>query len=183
MSTDPAVPPNPYGDTATNIDLVETPCALCGATQGEPHAAGYDYEYNTASNPFRFVRCRACGHVYLHPRPQAEDLGVIYPSNYYTLSGSKGLVGRLQRVWEGGKVRHYGEFLGPGPKRILDAGCGDGRFLDVLRSAAPADWQLVGIDFDPAAVEKCKARGFEAYASRIEDFKRGDGTFDAVVML
>jgi 2-polyprenyl-3-methyl-5-hydroxy-6-metoxy-1,4-benzoquinol methylase len=89
----------------------------------------------------------------------------------------------MQRLWEGGKVRHYGKFLGPGPRKILDAGCGDGRFLEVLRSAAPKDWELVGIDLAPSAVEKCKARGFEAYASRIEDFKQADGTFDAVIML
>jgi 2-polyprenyl-3-methyl-5-hydroxy-6-metoxy-1,4-benzoquinol methylase len=173
---------NPYGQTAAPISLVDVRCALCGSSDAEPHAHGYDSEYNTTGNAFRFVRCRSCGHVYLHPRPSASDLGVIYPSNYYTLSGSKGLVARMQRLWEGGKVRHYADFLGPGPRRILDAGCGDGRFLEVLRSAAPGDWQLVGIDFDPAAVERCKGRGFEAYATRIEDFDQADGTFDAVIM-
>jgi 2-polyprenyl-3-methyl-5-hydroxy-6-metoxy-1,4-benzoquinol methylase len=176
-------PRNPYGATAGTLTLVDNPCALCGSREVESHAAGYDYEYNTASNTFRFVRCARCGHVYLNPRPSERDLSVIYPSNYYTLTGTPGLVGRMQRFWERGKVRRYGEFVGPGPRRILDAGCGDGRFLDVLRAFGPSDWELVGIDFDPNAVAKCSERGFEAYATRIEDFDQQDGTFDAVVML
>ena len=107
---------NPYGDVAPSLELVDIRCALCGSEDTDVHATGYDYEYNTAKNRFRFVRCRGCGHVYLHPRPTAEDLGVIYPSNYYTLTGTAGLVGRMQRLWAGGKVRHYGKFLGPGPR-------------------------------------------------------------------
>jgi SAM-dependent methyltransferase len=156
---------------------------LCGADDAVPEAVGYDFEYNTASNPFRFVRCRRCSHVYLSPRPAPADLGVIYPSNYYTLAGTGSLVARMQRVWEGRKVGVYRGALGPGKKRILDVGCGDGRFLEVLRDFGPPEWELVGVDFDPTAVERCRARGFTAFAKRVEDMASEDGTFDAVVML
>jgi len=129
------------------------------------------------------VRCRKCGHLYLSPRPAAKDLGVIYPSNYYTLAGTGSLVARAQRVWEGRKVDVYKQALGPGKKRILDVGCGSGRFLEVLRDFGPKEWELVGTDFDPSAVERCRARGFEAHQSRVEDLRGEDGTYDAVVML
>lgn len=174
---------NPHGSGARALDLVEASCALCGGKDATPEAYGYDFEYNTASNPFRFVRCGSCGHVYLNPRPAPEDLGTIYPSNYYTLAGTGSLVARAQRVWEGRKVRVYRDALGPGKKRILDVGCGDGRFLQVLRDFGPGDWELVGVDFDAAAVERCREKGFEAHRSRVEDLTGADGTYDAVVML
>jgi SAM-dependent methyltransferase len=174
---------NPHGPGAAELALVETHCALCGARAQEAEAYGYDFEYNTAANPFRFVRCAGCGHLYLSPRPAPADLPVIYPSNYYTLAGTGSLVAKLRRVWEGKKVGVYREALGDGKKRILDVGCGDGRFLQVLRDFGPKEWELVGVDFDPAAVERCRARGFTALAKRVEDMAGEDGTFDAVVML
>jgi SAM-dependent methyltransferase len=176
---------NPHGDSAARprLSLVPTRCALCGADDASPEAFGFDFEYNTAQNGFRFVRCRRCSHVYLNPRPAAADLGVIYPSNYYTLAGTGGLVRRMQRVWEGRKVATYRDALGPGKRRILDVGCGDGRFLQVLHDFGPEEWELVGVDFDPSAVERCRERGFSAHQGRVEDFTAEDGTFDAVVML
>lgn len=121
--------------------------------------------------------------MYLNPRPRAADLGVIYPDNYYTLSETGSVVARAQRVWEGRKVDVYRRALGPGKKRILDVGAGDGRFLQVLRDFGPADWELEGIDYDGTAVERCRARGFTAHRGRIEDATLEDGTFDCVVML
>lgn len=174
---------NPHGEGATRLSLVDARCALCGANEQEPQAFGYDFEYNTAANPFRFVRCARCGHLYLSPRPAPSDLGVIYPAHYYTLAGTGNLVAKLRRVWEGKKVDVYRRALGAGPKRILDVGCGEGRFLQVLRDFGDARWELVGVDFDPAAVERCRARGFTAYAKRVEDMAAEEGTFDCVIML
>jgi SAM-dependent methyltransferase len=92
-------------------------------------------------------------------------------------------VAKLRRRWEGGKVRLYRGLVGPGPRRFLDVGCGNGRFLALLRDFGARDWDLVGIDFDPGAVATCRAMGFRAEATRIEEFRGEDGTFDAVVML
>lgn len=174
---------NPYGASAPTLALVEISCVLCGSRESRTCSTGFDFEYNTVSNPFRFVTCVSCGHVYLNPRPSHEDLGTIYPSTYYTLSGTKGIVARMQRIWEGSKVALYREALGPGKKRILDIGCGDGRFLEVLRTYGSKDWELVGTDFDEAAVERCRARGFNAFARRVEEIEGEENTFDAIVML
>ena len=159
-------------------------CALCGADDPEEEASGWDFEYRTVPDEFRFVRCRRCDHCYLNPRPSGGDLDLIYPSDYYAFhSGGNPLVARLRRRWEAGKVGLYRELVGEGPRRILDVGCGDGRFLALLRDFGASEWQLVGVDFDPQVVARCRAAGFEAHASRMEDFREGEGSYDAVVML
>jgi SAM-dependent methyltransferase len=130
------------------------------------------------------VRCARCAHVYLSPRPDVADLGVIYPANYYAFaSGGNPLVARLRRRWEAGKVRLYRNLIGDGPRRILDVGCADGRFLELLRAFGGTGWELVGIDIDPAAVAECRRRGFEAHVARVEDFDPPGPGFDAVLML
>ncbi len=157
---------------------------LCGAAQAEAVATGRDFEYDSCPNRFCFVRCGACGHLYLSPRPSVADLGVIYPANYYAFtSGGNPLVARLRRSWEGGKVRLYRELVGEGPRRILDLGCGNGRLLGLLRDFGCPDWELVGIDLDAEAAAACRAKGFEAHAGRVEDFDPDGRGFDAVIML
>jgi SAM-dependent methyltransferase len=166
------------------LSLVETRCALCGEARAEPVASGRDFEYDTCPNEFRFVRCAGCAHVYLSPRPGVADLGVIYPADYYAFaSGGNPLVARLRRRWEAGKVRVYRGLIGDGRRRILDVGCADGRFLGLLRDFGCPEWELVGIDIDPAAVARCRSRGFEAHVGRVEDFEPPGPGFDAVIML
>jgi SAM-dependent methyltransferase len=168
----------------TPLSLVESRCALCGASDAEVEATGPDFEYDTAPGEFHFLRCRTCAHVYLSPRPAASELSVIYPSNYYAFAAPKSqLVARMRRRWEAGKVRLYREVLGQGPRRLLDVGCGNGRFLSLLREFGAPDWQLVGIDFDESAAAACRALGFEAHAGRIEDLPIAESSLDAVIML
>ncbi|HVO25586.1 MAG TPA: class I SAM-dependent methyltransferase [Candidatus Margulisiibacteriota bacterium] len=181
----PAVAPTRPTLSNAALALIDARCVLCGSDHADPVASGYDFEYLTVPNTFQFVRCRTCGHHYLNPRPSEADLGTIYPPNYYAFSGSQqALVARVRRSWEAGKVRLYRDLVGAGPRRILDVGCGNGRFLSLLRDYGHAEWDLVGIDFDANAVSQCVARGFRAYVSRAEDFAPPQGEqFDAVIML
>lgn len=165
------------------IELVEVPCGLCGSRDSEVHARGFDYEYQTVPNEFEFRRCRACDHLYLSPRPRGDDLGVIYPDDYYAFGGTTGVVARAQRAWEGGKVRLYAELLGPGRRRLLDVGCGNGRFLSLLRDFGPPEWELSGLEFDEEAAEQARSAGFEVHPARVEDFALEHRDFDAVIML
>jgi SAM-dependent methyltransferase len=175
---------SPAGSPRKLRHLVETRCALCGSADVELAASGRDFEYDTCSDEFHFARCLRCGHLYLNPRPSVDELGVIYPANYYAFSeGGSPLVARLRRLWERGKVRLYRELVGQGPRRILDVGCANGRFLGLLRDFGADGWELVGIDSDAAAVREARARGFDASVSRVEDYEDAAGGFDAVIML
>ncbi len=169
------------------LELVETHCALCGSRDSDVVASGRDFEYDSVPDRFQFVTCRRCGHQYLNPRPSSAQLDIIYPSNYYSFAGTTHrLVARVQRFWESGKVKLYRELVGDGPRRLLDVGCGDGRFLSLLRDFGDEDWQLAGLEFDKSAVDKCRGAGFEAFVERVEDFAQREeqqGSYDAVIML
>jgi SAM-dependent methyltransferase len=166
------------------LSLTETHCILCGDADGVFEADGNDFEYATCPNRFQFVRCPRCDHLYLNPRPRPEDLGIIYPANYYAYAEeSGGLVSRLRRRWEGGKVRQYRDWVGAGSRRVLDIGCGNGRFLSLLEEFGSRDWELEGIDFDTDAAEQCRARGFRTHIGRVESFDPGDRPYDAIIML
>jgi len=171
----------------THLDLERGNCALCGSGRSEICASGNDFEYETSPDVFHFVRCLDCDHQYLDPRPAASALDIIYPDNYYSFVGTTNpLVARLQRIWEGGKIRLYRDFVGSGSRSVLDVGCGDGRFLSLLREMGDPHWQPVGLEFDAEAVATCRAKGFETHCERIEEFaQRADqrGRFDAVLML
>ena len=159
-------------------------CCLCGSREAERASEGYDFEYGTVANRFRFVRCLGCGHLYLNPRPGAESLSAIYPSSYYAFAENQSanpLVGFFREIWEAGKVRSFKKTVGGGKKRILDVGCGEGRVLSLLRKYGPAEWELMGVDFDRKAVERCRKRGFQAEVKRIEDFRPHE-KFDVVIM-
>ena len=166
------------------LQLVDVSCALCGSSTPEMMASGRDFEYATTPETFSYCRCKSCGHWYLNPRPSIKDLNVIYPENYYAFtSGMNPVVQKFRAFWEQKKVESYRRLIGEGQRRILDVGCGEGRFLSILKKYGFSQWQLCGLDFDEDAVKKCRDRGFEAVSKRIEDFTEGNGTFDAVVML
>jgi SAM-dependent methyltransferase len=67
--------------------------------------------------------------------------------------------------------------------RILDAGCGTGGMLHVLRTAHP-DWETAGIDVSPLAVEHCRRRGFaQVIEGSVDKIPFPDASFDVVLSL
>src|ERR1700743_1135373 len=67
------------------------------------------------------------------------------------------------------------------PARLLDAGCGTGGMMDHLRRAN-RDWNLVGLDVSPDAIQLTQARGFrEVAAGNISALPFEDAAFDGVV--
>ena len=167
-------------------------CCVCGGSEAQTVARGYDYEYRTSRDEWTYVRCLECALVYLNPRPAVSELARIYPPSYYSFDESKRgnpLVGFFRRRLEALKARAFEKLLGNGPKRILDVGCGDGRFLSVLRDFGPSNWELFGIDIDERAIRLAAKRGIRAELSRLEDYQPqsdaespdSGGRFDMIV--
>lgn len=123
-------------------------CVVCGTGSATPAAAGTDYDYGTTAQEFRFVRCVACGHHYLNPRPTLASAGRIYPADYYTVAGvhRRGALGVIKDKVVAWRLRALLRELPPGGS-VLEIGCGDGSLLLGVRLARP-DAAVFGADLD-----------------------------------
>jgi len=119
---------------------------------------------------FKLYRCRDCGLILVYPQLLDEELKSYYPDNYYSYENSNNITPRRSRKE---KVAHYlrhplqalncllySKILGlnrdisvvPG-SRILDVGCGDGRYLLEKRTLGCVCY---GNDISEAALSRLK---------------------------
>ncbi|NWG14616.1 MAG: class I SAM-dependent methyltransferase [Acidobacteria bacterium] len=106
------------------------------------------------------VRCRRCGFGWTEPLLGTEELSGYYPPTYLgTIDTRIGefLEGKLQRSrsWRGEteKVRLVMRYVASG--RVLDVGCGDGKFLWAL---PPDRYERAGIERSAKTVELVRRR-------------------------
>ena len=125
--------------------------------------------------PSEMLRCRRCGLVFRHPHP--ADAGVVPgPSE----------VGRetAEGEWLGERrALNFRRFLdrwaGP-PGRLLDVGCGHGRFLSMARGRG---WEITGIDVSPGAVRYARERfGVPALCGDLKGCRFPDQAFTLVTL-
>jgi SAM-dependent methyltransferase len=137
-----------------------------------------------------------CGLVWLDPVPLPEDIGQAY-QNYFTHADCTvaerpgGLAQSAYRLATALPYRLLGlhraaerladmflDDLPPG--RLLDVGCGDGRYLARMRDRG---WTTLGVDFDARAVETARtARGLDARVGELASHRFADAEFDALTM-
>ncbi len=155
-------------------------CPTCGLTWLNPRPVPSDvgklyaqyFTHDAATAPTRLGGLRR----------MVRDSILAARFGYDGLAGSP----RLGRVlsWIG-PVRELVEFhvmtLG-GQKigKLLDVGCGNGRFLASMRELG---WEVVGVEPDPDAARVAReAFGLEVYAGDLDEIKLGEESFDAVTM-
>ena len=64
-------------------------------------------------------------------------------------------------------------------KRLLDMGCGNGEFLLRARSAG---WTVVGVDFDPKAVEVASSQGLDIRLGSVQELDPTAEQFDVITL-
>jgi SAM-dependent methyltransferase len=147
-------------------------CPVCGGSDYAQFAVGFDYELLTCSNPWRFVQCRACQHVWLNPRPAVAELGVVYPPTYYAYhyDGINPIVRKAKEMLDGRKIAKIVRHCPKPPKSYLDVGCGDGRFLRVMERLGVPRSGLYGLELDKRVVEQLRNQGYDGvFCARAED--------------
>jgi SAM-dependent methyltransferase len=146
-------------------------CPVCGGDRHDLLTEGLDYELRTCRNVWRFVRCRACGHVWLNPRPAVSALKVIYPPTYYAYnytSEVSSIAARGKEIMDAFKLRWVLKQLPRPATSYLDIGCGDGRYLKVMeKQGIPRD-HLWGLELDPRPLESLAAAGYRVFCERVE---------------
>ena len=63
------------------VSMETTACPLCGDERSSIVIASRDLHYECPIE-FTAVRCEACRHVFLNPRPTCECIGQFYPTDY-----------------------------------------------------------------------------------------------------
>lgn len=135
-------------------------CLACGNDDSDLFCTAVDRFRGLAEPVWRIERCTRCGFGWTAPTPSEEETAAFYPSNYFgdvkqTLEDY--LSGRLSgtRSWRGSteKVQLVERYVRNG--RILDIGCGDGKFLWALNQKR---WDATGIDTLPETLSLVQAR-------------------------
>ena len=146
-----------------------SPCVACEQPVGS--VAG-----DSRADP-RLGRCEACGLRWLLDPPTGPDLERFYTSGFYVPAPPRGgvLIGALHQITNAIRLR---ELDGLEPGRLLDVGCGKGRFLAAARDAG---WDVVGIEFAHASAEAARANGVDVHEGDFLDVALPGG-FDAVTL-
>lgn len=174
-----SAPGTPY-----SISVEETKCVVCGSNAAEAEASGKDYMYACCDDVFEHMRCLACGHLYMNPRPAPDAAPIIYPANHIsyasTIAKSK-IVSRAKNLAILRRLRHA--LTKTQRIKILEIGCGDGQLLLAIRKGFP-EAELAGLDFHihPQAVRNLRSAGISVIEQPAEDAELKEAHYDLVVM-
>jgi len=175
-------------------------CFLC-AREGELLYATLRDHLAETGGAWNVRRCvdTDCGLLWLDPKPLAADLLKAY-ARYHThaapgarsaarfcasaLNATCRIASRLLSAFSGlGEQRRQLKRMyvgGEKPGRLLEIGCGGGRFLNRMRQAG---WAVEGVDFDPnAAARIARKYGIRVSTGDLVDIRYGGESFDVVAM-
>ena len=132
-------------------------CLVCGGTRARVlfRKGGKD-----------FVRCEACGLVWLDPMPTAAEIAAYYEQSYrdgiYEPYAAADTIRRLIAEHRLAAVRPHAR-----PGRWLDVGAATGAFVE---AAARAGLTAEGCELSASAVAQGRARGLTMHHAGVEDF-------------
>jgi len=179
-----------YGSSENKENIVSSiktenkSCPNCNSSDYNVIATGPDYEYETCSNIFNIVQCETCKLAYINPVVALNNFDTIYPKNYKPFHFNKretSFIFKVRDFLESKKVKMYLDLL-PEKASILDVGCGDGRFLNLLKNYGSEEWKLNGVEFSEEASTRAEQRGIKVTNSMYEHCELEKNSFDLLIM-
>jgi 2-polyprenyl-3-methyl-5-hydroxy-6-metoxy-1,4-benzoquinol methylase len=116
---------------------------------------------------FEIVSCDNCAFKFTQPIPELKDLGNYYESvDYISHSDeNKNIISRIYYLVRNytlqKKLKLVSSYVSKG--KILDYGCGTGKFLDVCRQKG---WETTGVEPDSGARELASKHGTLVYGDK-----------------
>lgn len=157
-------------------------CPVCHQWPAEIWSEARDFEYFSSENEYVYFNCPGCGTIFTDPLP-ADQLNVIYPSNYYSyVPGSKGWVFMIKEWLDLRLFRKILKKIKGDSINILDAGGGTGWIMDVLKKTDKRIKLTQVVDIDEKAGDVAIEKGHAYFEGRIEDFE-SENRFDLILML
>ena len=130
---------------------------------------------------FHINRCLKCNAVFLSPRPTPKQLEIAYGDSYYG-QGQQKFTGYVETVldwFRQGRARRVSRYVKP-PAKVLDIGCGNGRFLGNL---IVHSFKCYGIELPGRAAERAKLiPKLNLTTGKIRPDTYEENFFDAITM-
>lgn len=138
-------------------------CPACG---GEKNSRWYDFQ-SQRGDVFTVCSCGDCGHAYINPQPNFDELAPYYQDGYRPYDAPEARVAEMvDEAQRTGLLRHVRLHAG---MRVLDYGCGSGDFLS---AATRLGVQAVGIEPSLLAAERARSLDLEVYHGTLETIDR-----------
>jgi len=161
-------------------------CRVCRDADVEQFCTAVDRVVARPGETWAIMRCRSCGFGWTSPTLDESRIAAYYPPFY--LGDTETAIaefhsGKLtrSRSWrkETEKVRLVEKYAAGG--RLLDVGCGDGRFLWALDSRR---WERFGIELSAQLVALVRSRmpAISLQAGDLHSDELAEGAFDVVTM-
>lgn len=157
-------------------------CPACGSAHRRILFEATDRLYRTTNKQFSVAECKECGLIRLEPQPTKEELAGYYPDQYWFTPD--GTAGRLEEAYRRVVLRDHLAFVrqalanSDGAGYVLDAGCGNGLLLSLLRG-----WKILGLDFSAKALSVAwKNNGVPAVCADLSEAPLLPGSCPVVTM-
>ena len=162
---------------------METPvCDHCGERENTILYAGSHWN-KVLPIAVNLVQCKACGLVYLCPRPGPDEIGQFYQADYpcyqKAVDDEKFWLMRAmrQRKWER-RRQMVEKYSAARPGQILDVGSSTGLFLNEMKRAG---WQARGVEPNQEAADYARQRfQLDVYTGFLQQAQFPGQSFDVV---
>ena len=154
------------GNTTSPVLTAWRPCPVCGAFECRTLLAydGFQFYRDSAELPTRApvqqAQCLTCQAIFMNPGYSETGQRILFA----VAGGSY----RSRPEHQAAQVRWLEQRgLAAAGQSLLDVGCYDGRFLNML----PAHVRKTGVDIDAEAIERGRSAGLDLIAGAFEDFR------------
>lgn len=187
-------------NSSSSKEVDAVPCPICSSSSYYSFS-GRDLCSNQHVR-YDYNQCSACGIYFLHPMPDAQTVASFYPENYVApdnLDHAKrvGLIKQANlRLHHNYKHLHSGAWANllastvaflykqrainyvPNGK-LLDVGCGNGRFLRTMRSMG---WNTYGVEFNKNSVDFCRSTHLSVHHGDLASAHFESESFDVITV-